>query len=196
MNSKREKTPGGEKGRLSTYFAPAERRTGSLLEEQAELVARDPLIRAIEEVIDGHLLILNPERQIIAVNQQFLNLLGLESCDSLVGDRPGEVLGCIHSAEGPGGCGTSRSCRTCGAVLSILTSQRGNKVVVGECLFSSQKNGFVESNEFRIRATPVQVGSFQFTVLVFNDISGQKRRETLERVFFHDILNTIGWLKN
>ena len=43
-------------------------------------------------------------------------------------------------------------------------------------------------------ATPLKVGGHEFTILVFNDISGDKRRQALERTFYHDIFNTLGGL--
>jgi signal transduction histidine kinase len=99
--------------------------------------------------------------------------------------------------EGPGGCGTSPFCATCGAVLSIVTSQKDGQPAQGECLATVRRGEHTEATEFRVRATPVRLGNHELTILVFNDISGEKRREALEQTFFHDILNTItglmGW---
>jgi len=41
-------------------------------------------------------------------------------------------------------------------------------------------------------ATPILIRGEKFTVFVLQDISSEKRREVLERVFFHDISNTAG----
>ena len=46
----------------------------------------------------------------------------------------------------------------------------------------------------RFGRPPVKVGNNEFTVLIFNDISGEKRRDVLERTFYHDIMNTLGGL--
>jgi signal transduction histidine kinase len=46
-----------------------------------------------------------------------------------------------------------------------------------------------------VRATPVQCGGSEFTVFVLTDVSAAKRRDALQRLFFHDILNTIGGLR-
>lgn len=182
---------------LPTHFASAERASPERLKRDTQKVVESPLFRAVQESMDGYLMILNRERQVLAVNQRLLLDLGQKEPDCLTGLRPGEVIDCIHAKEGPGGCGTSRACATCGAVLSILASQDEGKAVNGECLASVRRNSHVESAEFRVRATPVRVAEDEFTVLVFNDISADKRREALERVFFHDILNTlsglVGW---
>ena len=179
---------------MPTFFAPAERADPASLKRDTERVLANPLFRAVQESMDGYLMILNRQRQVLSVNRQLLDDLGYATAECLVGKRPGEVIACVHSSEGPGGCGTSLPCSTCGAVLSILASQEKGCPVGGECLASVRRNSHVESVEFRVRATPVKAAGDEYTVVVFNDISGAKRRETLERVFFHDILNTLSGL--
>jgi signal transduction histidine kinase len=46
--------------------------------------------------------------------------------------------------------------------------------------------------DMQATATPVQIRGETFTVFVLQDISSEKRREVLERVFFHDVINTAG----
>jgi hypothetical protein len=181
----------------NTYFAPARRvEEEARLRDCARTVAQDPLLQTIERVIDGYMLVLNEERQVIAANERFLCDMGIGAIDCILGRRPGEILDCIHVPDGPGGCGTSKACPSCGAVLSILESRKQQASVIAECLLSRLVNGFQESSEFRVRTSPVKIGDQSYTVMVLNDIGGEKRRAALERVFFHDILNTIGGLKN
>ncbi len=179
---------------LDTYFAPAERAGIEELRAAIEFATDNPMLKAIQSSIGGYLMILNAQRQILAVNEQLAKLLDLDNPQRYLGQRPGEALGCVHSDEGPGGCGTSQACSTCGSILSILASQEHKTPADRECLVSVQKNGHTEAMDLRIRATPVTVGEREYTVLVFFDISGEKRRQALERVFFHDILNTVGGL--
>jgi nitrogen-specific signal transduction histidine kinase len=191
MNTGRE---GAARSVPDTYFAPAERASESDIKDMSEFVAENPLFQAIEQSIDGYLMILNPQRQALAANKQLLKDLKIDSLSCLAGSRPGEILNCIHHAEGPGGCGTSKTCATCGAAISILASQNEKRTVTEECLATVAHGGQDDSLEFRVRATPMTVGGHEFTVLVFNDISGDKRRQALERTFYHDILNTLGGL--
>ena len=178
----------------ATHFAPPERADATMISSMREDIEKSPLFEAIQDSIDGFLMILNYERQVLAVNRQLLEALGVDRIDCVIGNRPGEVIRCVHAEEGPSGCGTSEACSTCGAVISILTSQRTGQPAVGECLATVQRGDQTDSLEFRVRATPVRIGPHDLTVLVFNDISGEKRRQALERVFFHDIMNTIGGL--
>ncbi len=81
-------------------------------------------MRAILVTMDGYLLVLNSHRQLLATNQQVLKNGGQRTALGAIGSRPGEMLRCIHAQEGPGGCGISRACPGCGAVTTVLASQR------------------------------------------------------------------------
>ncbi len=177
-----------------TYFAPAGRADTTELGEMMRFVREHPLFRALVDSIDGYLMILNPQRQVLAMNPRLIEDLGLNSLDCLLGPRPGEVLNCIHATEGPDGCGSSRTCATCGAVIAILASQTQNQPVEQECLATIHRGNAFHSLELAVRATPLEVGGQRFTVLVLHDISSSKRRAVLEQLFFHDLLNTVGGL--
>ena len=47
------------------------------------------------------------------------------------------------------------------------------------------------SLEFRARACPLHLDGGDFTLIFLQDISDEKRREALEKIFFHDIMNTL-----
>ena len=51
----------------------------------------------------------------------------------IVGKRPGEIIGCVHAAGGPDGCGTAESCSDCGALLTVLQSQDTDQIATGDC---------------------------------------------------------------
>lgn len=179
----------------ATFFAPAGRAAESELQASARAAEEDALLRCVAECVDGMLMVLNSHRQVLLGNSALLQQLGVNTSEPVVGKRPGEAIGCIHVSDGPDGCGTSRACAYCGAVLAIVESQESGRPVVQECLATVRRpEGFLDSVEFRVRAAPVEVGGERMTAFVLNDISGEKRREALERTFFHDILNTIGGL--
>ncbi len=139
-----------------------------------------------------NIMILNQERQAVFMNKTVLDLTGAKDKESLYGFCPGEIFGCIHSAETPGGCGTTEFCKTCGAVKAILKCQRGEKSVQECRITRGQDKGPLD---FRVWATPFSLHSETATFFATIDISHEKRRRVLERIFFHDILNTAAGLK-
>ena len=50
--------------------------------------------------------------------------------------------------------------------------------------------------EVKITATPMRIGEGRFLMVFMDDISSRKKREQLERTFFHDVMNTAGGVRN
>lgn len=175
----------------NTYFAPSERVEPKNLSELAQGTLQNPIVHAVLESAEGFVIILDEHRQILAANPELLDALGLKSSETLVGLRPGEILECTHAAEAPSGCGTSRACSQCGAVLTILAAQAGHGPADGECSLTCLRGGRPETSEFRVRATPLALGNHNLTVVVLVDISAKKRRDVLELLFHHDVSNTL-----
>lgn len=177
--------------KLKTQFAPAERAEESDLKRQSGQLGKaaggQPFLGAIPEVF----LIVNQQRQIVYSNEALLKYLGLEEGVNIQGLRPGEVLDCVHAFEAEGGCGTTEFCKTCGAVKAILDSFQGKRSIQ-ECRIIQGRSG--GALDLRVWATPYCMDGELFSMFVVSDISHEKRREALERIFFHDILNTAGGL--
>jgi signal transduction histidine kinase len=174
-----------------TYFAPPGRDTPADFARKVEIVRNSPLLTASLNAIPGMVMILNANRQIVVANQAMLR--GLQAADhDLLEKRPGEVVGCVRPKEGPDGCGTSRHCVTCGAVNAILESQTQNTQVVRECRILTEGDSGPGAMDLRVAATPIEVEGERFIVVTVEDISQPKRMAVLQRVFFHDVLNTAG----
>jgi signal transduction histidine kinase len=176
---------------MDTHFAPAGRAKPEALTQSVRETVRNPIVQVVLESAEGFVMVLDEHRQVLAANPELLQALGLESEDSVLGLRPGELLGCTHVPDGPAGCGTSQACSHCGAVLAILAAQSGSAPVDGECWLSFQRNGRLVASEFRVRATPLLLGQHKLIVLVLLDISALKRRDVLESLFNHDVSNTL-----
>lgn len=180
-----------------TWCAPAERASAESLGEMAELCLRNPVTRVILDSIDGFVLVLNPQRQILAVSPETATALNIRDPACLVGLRPGELFSCVHHDEMPAGCGTSRCCSTCGAIIAIMSSQSLDRPVSQECLLSVERNNRFEAHEFSVRATPLSLDDTRLTIFVLQDINAVKRRDVLETLFLHDLSNVIiglqGW---
>ena len=176
-----------EKG-LTTHFALPERADSKTLEIQIEQFKTETFLNIIADAVPSMLVILNKERQIVYANKTFLKNIKADDFLSILGTRPGEALKCVHAGNAPGGCGTSKSCRYCGTVNAIMEAQK-NKHCVMECRISTENNA---SLDLEIKTTPMIRNGESFTIFAVKDISDEKRREALERIFFHDVLNSAG----
>jgi K+-sensing histidine kinase KdpD len=175
----------------ATYFAPAERASVELLGEQRTSILFDDLVDALMQAMPGYAMLINEQRQIIALNSNVLCVSGAMNCEDLIGKRPGEALNCIHACDEPGGCGTGINCSVCGAVLAIVNSQKTDLKAVSECRVTLNGSEHIDL-DMLATATPITIRGAKYTVFVLQDISSEKRREVLEKVFFHDVINTAG----
>jgi signal transduction histidine kinase len=174
-----------------THFAPAGRADALLLQAEMDACLQNPVTQAILDSLDGYLMVLNEQRQILVANETLTEALAAEGHHDLLGQRWGECMGCVHVPEGPDGCGTSEACSCCGAAISILSAQQEGQKAESECRMALRHNGLWEGREFQVHAHQLALPCGQLVVLVFHDISGQKRREALEATFLHDLANTI-----
>jgi len=172
-----------------TFFAPAPRASRKDVEQIRHRVLQDYTLSSLLNAIPDYVLVLNHERQVVAANNRLLETLGLGGDNSIIGKRPGEAFGCIFSTEGPAGCGTGKHCTVCGAVMSILESQENQSQSCRECRLTLNLKGG-RSLDLEVISNPATVNGIPVIVCIIRDISDQKRRSVLERVFFHDVLNT------
>lgn len=171
-----------------TMYAAAERADTETLKKQTEVFSEETSLLSLMNVVPNVVLILNEERQVVYANNRLAQLLGLDGWEMAVGKRPGELFQCIHSDELSGGCGTTEFCKVCGVVNAILDSEKGSQIV-RECRILTKKK---DALDLRVWATPFLKDEQPFTIFSMMDVSDEKRRYALERVFFHDVLNTAG----
>lgn len=177
---------------MTTYFAPAERFDLESIKIQALRILDSPEFKKFTDAIPDIFMILNDKRQVVFTNSRLEEFLELKNSNDMYGKRPGEILNCIHSHETPGGCGTSESCSMCGAVNAILCGLRG-EYSIQECRIAT--NDGVDALDLKVWTSPYEVNGENYTVFAVQDISNEKRRDVLERIFFHDIINTAGGLR-
>ncbi len=175
---------------MKTYYAPPQRdNPDEILLENQEIISLD-FIRELTTATNNFFMILNDKRQIVFANVALLKLLGLHSELDAAGKRPGEALNCKNANLMEAGCGTSQFCSQCGAVHAILAALDG-KESEKECRIVTSENS---SFDLAIKTKPFLFNDHKYIILSAIDISDTKRREILEQVFFHDILNTAGGL--
>ena len=82
--------------RTGTFFAPAWRPPRDQLIQELALVSNNPVIDGLIKTVGGLLAILNEHRQVLVVNQAFLNMLRIDDPESLHGLSPGEAIQCVQ----------------------------------------------------------------------------------------------------
>ena len=176
-----------------TAIFPTDIRTASdHVIAQARRISEWKEIRGLMDAIPDILLALNPTRQIVFANRAALDFFHAADGPEIWGKRPGEAAGCLHSTDTPGACGDSEACKVCGAFRAIVGGLQGD-TPVEECRMLLSGGTPLD---LRVSARPFELDGESFVFLSIQDISDEKRRQILEKIFFHDLLNTAGGLQS
>jgi signal transduction histidine kinase len=181
------------RGSNGTHFLSAARATPERLAQEIARAAESPLISALLHATGTAAVVLDPTRQIVAVNARYLELVGVRDPARTLGLRPGESLDCVYVGDAPGGCGTSRACPSCGTALAILVAQQRGRTETQESALAVAGRA-PASRGFVSRAAPVELDGLRFVLLTLEDVSAERRRVRLGRVFAHDLSNLAAGL--
>lgn len=155
------------------------------LREDYNFIMANKLATAILDGLPVISMLLNTERELVYGNRALISALHVENVKSLLGLKPGELFGCNHTLSGEKSCGSSKVCQTCGAFKSAI-----NCLDYGEseeeCTLNTP-NGTLNLN---ITSKLINFEGREFILYTMQDISNEKKRLMLERIFYHDILNT------
>jgi hypothetical protein len=160
-----------------------------------ELLQQFRPMQQVLQALPYFALILNEYRQIIVSNQKFLKDHVRSQVKHLFGKRPGEIFKCEHVDKEGVECGTSEKCAYCGIYNAINESRVKNKPVSTYCSITSRKTGVLIAYDFDVKCVPLYINNQIFYFLTLIDIGHEKRKNAIERIFFHDVINLVGNLK-
>lgn len=172
----------------NSYEPPMHRFAPVVLEKQRRSVEHAMSAGLMQHSADELAMVINQARQIVYASPKLIEIFG----EGPLGRRPGEMLKCVHA--GTEDCGLTELCRYCGAAKAIVDAQRTLHEINGECVVQTKSNGLSVTYNFNIRTIPIEVESERYLVLLLEDMSEKKHQAALERIFFHDILNTASGL--
>ncbi|MGE4301871.1 MAG: sensor histidine kinase [Victivallaceae bacterium] len=167
-------------------FASAERKDADLVQKESDFLKKEIQHCVVMDMLPDPVLIINQERQIIFANCATLDFLKLEDASSIIGARPGEALHCIHAQNDSGGCGTTEFCGVCGAVDAVLNTQQFHSNTMRDCNILTTAD---KAYNLRVWTRPFKKDGYEFIVVILHDIADEVYKNSLERIFFHDIIN-------
>lgn len=178
-----------------THFDSPERVDIPFMMNEYETLSKDGLISQMLEGFAEVGLLLNKHRQIIQANSSARAAFKVSDDFQIISKRIGEAISCIHQDDMPAGCGTSKFCRECGAAKAIKTHNESGLTSAEECRIISQQEGKEVYYDFWIKVTPFFYNNIEYSLVALKDIAQEKRKEALENIFFHDLLNISGTIK-
>lgn len=174
----------------SEPFKPAVRDSGATVLSLHHRLSADFQLAPILDAMPDAVILLNRHRQILFGNRVFTWMAEGRGCHDFVGLRPGEFFVCEHLADAEDGCGSAEQCSTCGAAWTLMEAAAGGRQE-GECRLLVRGEQGVEALDVSLTCSSCKWQDEQLYLMVIKDISHQKRLLFLERIFLHDILNTV-----
>ncbi len=174
---------------MTPMFDPAHKISEPQVQYQSEKILNSPFFVELLRHTPNVLMILNEQRQVVYLNRHPVSEKEGASGNGK-GQRPGECLGCINVAKGALGCGSSEFCSVCGFNAAITASEHGREGH-DECNIALTN---CASLTLSVTTKPFTFAGEKFIFCVLEDISEKKRRQMLESIFLHDILNTAAIL--
>ncbi len=154
---------------------------------------RSHLVTEALDLAGVMILVINEARQVVYANKLMLEGLQKNTLDEVLGLRPGEAISCIHAGDVAGGCGMGPSCNNCSALNLVLNGISSNDSVSDDVVIQRRNDSAIS---MMTRIVPYQINGSSCFVISMQDNSDKIRRRELERLFFHDILNATGAIKN
>lgn len=164
--------------------------TGIPLPGATASILADTVMTSVVDATEAYVAILDAKREIVYANKALIEQFDGDLVRAL-GRRLGELFGCQNSDGAPDGCGTTIGCQQCGA-NQALRARGSNPHVQEECRIL-RKDG--DPIDLQVTVAPLDIDNVRYTLLTAVDISDRKRREALERIFFHDIMNTASGMQ-
>lgn len=160
------------------------------LQKLAGELLRDDVFRELLQDTPNVIMILDSARRVLYLNRNPVSAADAPDKNEIQ-QRPGECLGCINAPKGELGCSSSRFCRVCGFNAAITRSEKG-KAAGSECNIPLNNGASLTLSVF---TRPFDFNGERLIFCTLEDISEKKRREMLENIFLHDILNTASVLQ-
>jgi len=157
------------------------------IETQSKAISNNRQLLDVLNAFPGFVLVLNQTRQIVFANHSFLRFLEAPSLTEVLGKKPGDALACEHAVHSVLGCGTTVFCSTCGAAKATPLLHQPTNGAAQECRIRQEGSG--TSFDFRVQTAPFPGEDDSLYLFFLTDISHEKRRRALERIFFHDVAN-------
>lgn len=157
-----------------------------------------PLISdSIQKILDAFpqpTALLNLEEKVLTVNINFLKLFSYTNSKHLIGKRPEDMFNCIYAIDMNNHRQIADQCRKCGENLNVKESNISCNHFTERCnlTFVDETGHFDDVHNMKVNKSPFTIDGKLFYLFSITDVSNDVRRRLVERIFFHDILNTAG----
>ncbi|RII25335.1 MAG: hypothetical protein CXR31_14145 [Geobacter sp.] len=128
------------------------------------------MLRAVFDVLPSMVFIVDQDVRIQEYNTAAAELLMAER-KTILRERAGQILHCVHSTDVPEGCGRGESCKECVIRNAVTAAFRGNRTVRRRMKLVLDREGEAMVLYALITASPFTFRGERHALLVIEDIS-------------------------
>lgn len=166
----------------------------TLFEQYKEIEANTLFTYTINQ-LDLYVFVLNEDLKIVYINKTLLDTLKLDLF-LCIGSRIGDILKCQYSVDRNKGCGENEICEHCPVRNIAVEAVMKNHIIEGPVDFLTIFNDIEESYNYTQKTSPIEINNHRYYMTALKDRSESVLKENLERVFFHDVLNSASSIKS
>jgi signal transduction histidine kinase len=160
------------------------------LTQQSQANHTQPLLTAMLDSSPKAILVVDQQQQAVFINQALMRFLDIPTREMVYGLNPQEIFSCLDNNRSESLCSPTEPCKMCG-VLQAINATTGQVFVQDVRLLQNEHTPL----ELRIDTRPLILENQNFTMFTLQDIGAERHRWMLDRLFFHDILNTAGLVR-
>ena len=143
------------------------------------------------DAISTSYLITNNRAEIIYCNEAFRRSCNIDINLDVENLRPGDIFQCVNAGTKKSGCGTHSKCRYCNFRNCIVEALEEQIPIQKESIINNVNN---KMTALLVTATPFFFENQSFVSITTIDITDRKKKDLMESVFFHDLINLAGSL--
>lgn len=140
------------------------------------------------------IVILDDARRIVFANERAAELMARKGAQAL-GLSPGEAFSCPNVGKAPEGCGTGPFCAHCGLAVGLADALAG-AVSAHDWSVGNPRSARLDQLDFQVWCKPLRTAGVPLMLISIVDVTERRRREQMERIFLHDLMNTAGSLSS
>ena len=161
---------------------------------QHDLFTEGIVSRKLLDAVPSPLLIINEDWQVVYANPAVRALVDKDGKANVKGLSEGEPFHCVHARRHLQDAGKHECCKICGVARVLSLSLKGQESCE-DCRLDCELTGTATNLNLRVWATPLTFKGENYSILSLADISDKQKRELLENICFHDLLNTLSSIK-
>lgn len=127
-------------------------------------------LRSVFDAVPAMMLVVDEDVSICFWNAAASKLVGSNK-DLIYKKRGGEVLGCVHATDDPGGCGRGAHCKDCVIRNAVNEAVRGGTVYRQKTRMELHNNGAFVEVHMLVTAASFNFDERSFVLLTLEDIS-------------------------